>query len=104
MNSLSIVLFFIGFILLFLLRNRKRRVSKIDSSSFRLRVPHGPISFPLIGNLLQLGERPYEKMFKWSKKYGSVYRVKLGSQEVVVLNGTEVIREALINHSEGKTA
>ena len=66
-----------------------------------LKVPSGPLSFPIIGNLLQLGDRPYEKMVSFSKKYGPVYSLKLGSQKVVVLNGTEIIRDALINHSEG---
>lgn len=102
MNPLSFGLLAIGLVLLFLLWNQKRKSSKVENSSIKLRVPNGPVSFPLIGNLLQLGDRPYEKMLSWSKKYGHVYRLKLGSQEVVVLNGTEIIRDALINHSEGK--
>lgn len=103
MNSISLALFIIGSCLVYLLWKQKRRnIDSRNESTMKLKVPHGPISLPLIGNILQLGDRPYETMVKWSKKYGPVYRVRLGSQEVVVLNGTEIIRDALINHSEGK--
>lgn len=67
---------------------------------FKLDVPRGPISLPLVGNLIQLGDRPHEKMMQWVKKYGPIYQVYLGSQLVVVLNGTETIREALIGQAE----
>ncbi|CAF1523118.1 unnamed protein product [Rotaria magnacalcarata] len=65
-------------------------------------VPWGPRRWPIIGNLLQLGYRPYETIFRWSKmsKYGPIFRLQLGSQTVVVLNSTSVIREALHDHSE----
>jgi hypothetical protein len=101
MNSTSFILILIGIVLVVLLWIQKRKNAKIDNTTMKLRVPRGPMSLPLVGNLVQLGDRPYEKMLKWSKKYGPVYRVRLGSQEVVVLNGTEIIRDALINHSEG---
>lgn len=66
----------------------------------KLEVPKGPQRLPIIGNMLQLGDRPYEKMFKWSETYGPVFSVYLGSQLVVVLNGTETIRQALIDNAE----
>lgn len=71
-----------------------------DDKPFELDVPKGPISFPLVGNLIQLGDRAHETMMKWAKTYGPIYQVYLGSQRVVVLNGTEIIREALIGQSE----
>lgn len=65
-------------------------------------VPWGPQSWPIVGHLLQLGSRPYETIYQWSKiaKFGPIYRLRLGSQTVVVLNSAEVIREALHDHSE----
>jgi hypothetical protein len=51
------------------------------------RVPNGPSGLPVFGNLLQLGSRPYIKLFEWSENYGPIFRVTLGSQQVVVLNG-----------------
>ena len=104
MNSVTQVLLCAGAFLLYLAWRRRRHNQKLEEnaaeSTMKLKVPKGPISLPFIGNILQLGDRPYETMVKWSKKYGPVYRVRLGSQEVVVLNGTELIRDALINHSE----
>lgn len=67
---------------------------------FKLDVPKGPFSLPIVGNLIQLGYRPHEKMTQWMKDYGPIYQLYLGSQLVVVLNGTETIREALIGQGE----
>lgn len=63
-------------------------------------VPYGPRAWPLVGNLLQLGLKPYQTLYKWSNTYGPIFRIYLGSQEVVVLNGTSIIREALQNSAE----
>lgn len=65
-------------------------------------VPKGPRPWPIIGNLLQLGTRPYETIYRWSKKskYGPIFRLRLGSQDVIVLNSASIIREALHDHSE----
>lgn len=80
--------------------NAKENFESIEEESFELNVPKGPFSFPIIGNLLQLGDRPYEKMIEWSKTYGPVYQLYLGSQLVVVINGTDAVREALIDQGE----
>jgi cytochrome P450 len=65
-------------------------------------VPRGPRPWPIVGNLLQLGHRPYETIYRWSKmsKYGPIFRLRFGSQSVVVLNSASIIREALHDHSE----
>jgi hypothetical protein len=63
-------------------RNRKCSKDLQDDKS----VPNGPRGLPLFGHLLHLGTRPYLKLFDWSGKYGPIFRVKLGNQEVVVLN------------------
>lgn len=71
-----------------------------ETSGFKLDVPKGPISFPIVGNLIQLGDRPHEKMMRWAKTYGPIYQLYLGSQRVVVLNGAKLVREALVDQSE----
>ena len=101
MSYLSLALFSLSSILLlFVWRQKRKHDSNKDSSSMKLKVPKGPMSLPIVGNIIQLGDRPYETMFKWRDKYGPVYKLKLGSQEVVVLNGTDIIREAFINYGE----
>ncbi|CAF0888894.1 unnamed protein product [Adineta steineri] len=81
---------------------RQKRSKDANETSSTTTVPWGPRPWPIVGNLLQLGYRPYETIYRWSKmsKYGPIFRLRLGSQTVVVLNSAEVIREALHDHSE----
>uniref|UniRef100_L7N2Y5 Provisional ortholog of cytochrome P450 family 2 subfamily AC member 1 n=1 Tax=Xenopus tropicalis TaxID=8364 RepID=L7N2Y5_XENTR len=63
--------------------------------------PPGPKPLPLIGNLHIINmEKPYLTFMELAEKYGSVYSVKLGTRDVVVLCGTDTVRDALINHAE----
>ncbi|XP_054597512.1 cytochrome P450 1B1 [Nothobranchius furzeri] len=59
----------------------------------------GPFAWPVVGNAMQLGQMPHITFAKLAKKYGSVYQIRLGCSDVVVLNGDRAIREALIQHS-----
>ncbi|XP_048452845.1 cytochrome P450 1B1 [Rhincodon typus] len=58
--------------------------------------PPGPFPWPLIGNAAQIGQVPHLSFCRMAEKYGSVFRLKLGSHTVVVLNGEESIRQALV--------
>ncbi|XP_060705080.1 cytochrome P450 1B1 [Hemiscyllium ocellatum] len=58
--------------------------------------PPGPFPWPLIGNAAQLGRAPHLTFCRLAERYGSVFRLKLGSRAVVVLNGEESIRQALV--------
>ncbi|XP_054711043.1 uncharacterized protein LOC129220640 [Uloborus diversus] len=55
--------------------------------------PPGPIGLPIVGYMPFLTKKPHEKLTQLSKKYGDVYSIRLGSELVVVLNGTKAIRE-----------
>nr|AAR87722.1 cytochrome P4501B2 [Cyprinus carpio] len=55
----------------------------------------GPFSWPVIGNAAQLGTSPHFYFSRMAQKYGDVFQIKLGSRNVVVLNG-DAIKEALI--------
>ncbi|NWR85542.1 CP2H1 protein, partial [Furnarius figulus] len=63
--------------------------------------PPGPLSFPIVGNLLHLN--PWnvpESLKKLSEKYGPVFTVHLGPQKVVVLYGYDVVKEALVDQGD----
>ncbi|NXN43924.1 CP2H1 protein, partial [Rhinoptilus africanus] len=63
--------------------------------------PPGPITLPIVGNMLQLN--PWnvpESLKKLSKKYGPVFTIYLGPQKVVVLHGYDVVKEALIDQAD----
>nr|AYV88887.1 cytochrome P450 oxidase CYP701A56 [Polygala tenuifolia] len=59
-------------------------------------VPEVP-GLPVIGNLLQLKEKkPFIKFTEWSEQYGPIYSIKAGASTVVVLNSTNVAKEAMV--------
>ncbi|CAN1194296.1 Ent-kaurene oxidase [Linum perenne] len=68
---------------------------KKTNSNLRL-VPEVP-GMPMIGNLLQLKEKkPHKTFVKWAETYGPIYSIKTGSTSVVVLNTTDVTKEAMV--------
>ncbi|KAM6347492.1 cytochrome P450 2H1-like [Alca torda] len=71
------------------------------SVSQKEKQPPGPITLPIVGNLLQLNlwNLP-ESLKKLSKKYGPVFTTYLGPQKVVVLHGYDVVKEALIDQAD----
>lgn len=65
------------------------------------KLPPGPKGVPFFGNLFQIDVlRPYPKFREWAKEYGPVYRLKLGPQEVIVLNTAEAADEIFVNRSK----
>ncbi|TFK36297.1 cytochrome P450 [Crucibulum laeve] len=65
------------------------------------KLPPGPSRIPIFGNLLQVPVlRPYPKFKEWAKQYGSVFSLKLGPQNVIVLNSAEAADELLTNRSK----
>uniref|UniRef100_A0A804JBW2 Ent-kaurene oxidase n=3 Tax=Musa acuminata subsp. malaccensis TaxID=214687 RepID=A0A804JBW2_MUSAM len=53
--------------------------------------------WPLIGNLLQLKEKkPHLTFAKWAATYGPIYTIRTGTSTVVVLNSTELAKEAMV--------
>lgn len=73
---------------------------------FRTEIPEGlrqlpgPRSLPVIGNLLDLGSRPYLNLTEMSKRYGDVFQIQIGMRPVVVLSGNETVRQALIKQGD----
>ncbi|KAF7829724.1 ent-kaurene oxidase, chloroplastic [Senna tora] len=52
---------------------------------------------PVIGNLLQLKEKkPYKTFTQWSQKYGPIYSIQTGASTLIVLNSTDVAKEAMV--------
>ncbi|CAO2626327.1 Cytochrome P450 2B19 [Lemmus lemmus] len=64
-------------------------------------LPPGPRPLPLLGNLLQMDRGGLLNSFtQFREKYGDVFTVHLGPRPVVMLYGTEAIREALVDQAE----
>lgn len=60
-------------------------------------IPDGPCLVPVLGNLFSLASRdPMTAFGKLRSKYGDVYGIFIGRELSVVLNGYDVIHEALV--------
>ncbi|XP_008275864.1 cytochrome P450 1A1 [Stegastes partitus] len=60
----------------------------------------GPKPLPIIGNVLELGSKPYLSLTAMSKRYGDVFQIQIGMRPVVVLSGNETVRQALIKQGD----
>ncbi|KAM6926541.1 cytochrome P450 2D15-like [Lycodopsis pacificus] len=60
--------------------------------------PPGPRPIPIFGNVLQLNlENPIADLERLAKRYGNVYSLFFGPRPVVVINGLQALKEALVN-------
>ncbi|VTJ64335.1 Hypothetical predicted protein [Marmota monax] len=67
----------------------------------RSHLPPGPFPIPLLGNLWQLSFRLHpETLIQLAQTHGNVFTVWVGPTPVVVLNGFQAVKEALISNSE----
>ncbi|XP_072574443.1 cytochrome P450 1A1 [Paramormyrops kingsleyae] len=60
----------------------------------------GPKPLPIIGNVLELGRNPHLSLTAMSERYGPIFQVQIGMRPVVVMGGSDVIRQALIKQGE----
>lgn len=59
------------------------------------RLPPGPKGYPIIGNLLSIGERAHESLYKYSKIYGPLMTIKLGFVNNIIVSSPEMVKELL---------
>lgn len=65
------------------------------------RYPPGPTSLPFIGTMLQINyHNPHLSFTQLSKKFGNVYSLQNCWNNLVVVNGFQAIREALVQKAE----
>ena len=62
--------------------------------------PPGKNGLPLLGVLLSLGTHPEKTMAKWTKKYGPVFMVKIGTSNVLVIGSAEAAYEAYTKYED----
>nr|XP_008116752.1 PREDICTED: cytochrome P450 2A4 [Anolis carolinensis] len=63
--------------------------------------PPGPTPLPIIGNLLQLkGTNIPEQLKKLGAKYGPIFMVYFGSNQVVAVHGYDVVKKVLVDNAD----
>ncbi|XP_047330960.1 geraniol 8-hydroxylase-like [Impatiens glandulifera] len=81
---LYLVLLPVTLILLHLLQVRRGR-----------RLPPGPFPLPVIGNLLNLGNKPHQSLAKLAETYGPIMSLKLGQMTTIVISSPLLAQEVL---------
>ncbi|XP_015253799.1 PREDICTED: cytochrome P450 2J6-like [Cyprinodon variegatus] len=87
----GILLFIFSFLLIAdFLRNRKPA-----------NYPPGPRALPFVGNLLSFeSKHPHIFFSKLADIYGNVFSFRLGKENLVILNGHKMVKEAIVTQAE----
>ncbi|KAK2416319.1 cytochrome P450 CYP736A12 [Trifolium repens] len=63
-------------------------------------LPPGPPRWPIVGNLLQLGQLPHRDLASLCDKYGPLVYLKLGNIDAITTNDPDIIREILVSQDD----
>lgn len=74
--------------------------NSINKTSTTLTLPPGPLSIPIFGNWLQVGnDLNHRLLATLAQTYGSIFLLKLGSKNLVVVSNPELANQVL--HTQG---
>ncbi|EXB94994.1 Cytochrome P450 76C1 [Morus notabilis] len=63
-------------------------------------LPPGPKPLPIIGNLLELGDKPHKSLARLSQTYGPIMCLKLGQLTTIVVSSPTMAKEVMQTHSQ----
>lgn len=73
---------------------------KCPSSDKSNGLPPGPPKWPIVGNLLQLGQLPHRDLASLCEKYGPLVYLKLGNIDAITTNDPKIIHEILVSQDD----
>ena len=93
-NSMFLIVLTCVTIIVFL-RSFFARITKPNS-----KLPPGPSPLPIIGNLLELGEKPHKSLANLAKIHGSIISLKFGRITTVVVSSADMAKEVLLTNDQ----
>jgi len=64
------------------------------------KLPPGPKPFPVIGNLLDLGDKPHKSLTKLAKAHGPIMCLKLGRVTTIIISSADTAKQVLQTHDQ----
>ncbi|XP_059444154.1 geraniol 8-hydroxylase-like [Corylus avellana] len=64
------------------------------------KLPPGPKPFPVIGNLLDLGDKPHKSLTKLAKAHGPIMSLKLGRVTTIIISSANTAKQVLQTHDQ----
>ncbi|XP_073061531.1 cytochrome P450 76T24-like [Primulina eburnea] len=64
------------------------------------KLPPGPNPYPIIGNILELGDKPHQSLARLSQVYGPLIHLKLGRLTTVVVSSPGIAKILLQKHDQ----
>ncbi|MBA0737209.1 hypothetical protein Gogos_010682 [Gossypium gossypioides] len=94
MDFLSCLVYFVFYLIFFqafhlITRRKLGRTHKL---------PPGPPTIPIFGNLFQLGDEPHRALAKLANIHGDIMTLKLGQKTTLVLSSAAMAKEILQTH------
>ncbi|XP_075512618.1 cytochrome P450 76T24-like [Primulina tabacum] len=82
----------------YVLSPRRSRKTNMNGCYRSIKLPPGPYGYPIIGNILDLGQKPHRSIAELSKIYGPLMSLKLGNITTIVISSPQLAKEALQKH------
>ncbi|KAF5958203.1 hypothetical protein HYC85_005428 [Camellia sinensis] len=70
-------------------------LSLVRGSKTCRKLPPGPATLPVVGNLLKLGNKPHKSLAELAKTHGPIMSLKLGQITTVVISSSTMAKEVL---------
>ncbi|KAJ1391216.1 Cytochrome P450 [Sesbania bispinosa] len=67
-------------------------------NSYNYKLPPGPSPLPIIGNLLEMGEKPHHSLAKLANIHGPIMTLKLGQITTIVISSSDLAKQVLLTH------
>lgn len=95
-EALGLILAILLWVAWVIMIQRRHRHLRMEEKGAQL--PPGPRSWPVVGNIFQLGWAPHESFAKLARQHGPIMTLWLGSMSTVVISSKEVARDMFKNH------